>query len=170
MKDKRIYIVLLFILSSFIGVAQSRRFQCDSCPTIQDGFTGSFGVSFQRHIDPEVGVIYCVSTLKHSNAVPVVFLPKLSTEFYLAGGEPYLAPKISFEAFYAFAGARINLIDYTNFKISDYRFTPEIGLTLAGVIDIYYGYNIPIGNTRIENVVTNRITVTFNFIPYLNYR
>ena len=164
MEDKRNYILLLFILCFFAATSQNRRVRCDSCPQYENGFTFSFGVSFQRHVNPEVGILYFNSLEKIIYKSPISIMYKLSSEFYIAAGDPYFGPKLSYEATFYFAGVRLNLIDYTSFKASDFRFTPEIGISLSKVLDIYYGYNIPLGTERISNVVNNRVTVTINII------
>lgn len=88
--------------------------------------------------------------------------PKVSSEFNFNFKQFFLGPKVSYEFDYYVIGARINLIDYTDFKQSDFRFTPEIGLTFVSYLNLFYGYNVPLSSGETRFAGTNRITLTIN--------
>jgi len=91
-----------------------------------------------------------------------IAFPKLGSEFTFDNNNLILGPKISIENVFWLLGTRLNVIDYTDFKQQDWRFTPEIGISFGGLLSIYYGYNIPLSNKRINSVSENRITLTVN--------
>lgn len=78
-----------------------------------------------------------------------------------------IGPKLSYEINYVFIAARANITTYTDFKKTDIRFTPEIGITLFGLLNIYYGYNLALSDFQFNEIGNHRIGVHINIIPFL---
>lgn len=57
---------------------------------------------------------------------------------------------------------RLNLTDYDPGRTNDFRFSPQLGLTILGMVNIYYGYNFPLRKNNIPEIGYNKITVNFN--------
>jgi hypothetical protein len=123
----------------------------------------SIGISYQNQMVGELGVLYGKYTSGGQCNPGIVSGMKLATEFNFDSHNFYLAPKLSYELDLVLISARINIIDYTNSIYHDLKFTPEIGLTLLGIGNLHYGYNIPITPSKIDNVVTHRVTLVFNY-------
>ncbi len=140
---------LLFIFIGNCNVAYSQEF----------GFSG--GVSYEKQFLGESGLLY--GTALYGPCTPIGYAgTKLSTEFNFNSNRFLLGPKLSCEFDFALFGARLSVIDYTDFKLHDLRFSPEVGLTCLGVFGLYYGWNIPLTSERIEWVSSNRITFIIN--------
>ena len=77
------------------------------------------------------------------------------------------------KAFYEYnfgiiVGSRINATTYFKGSVRDFRVTPEIGLSGLGMINIFYGYNIPVSGSEINEVSRQRINITINIIGRMN--
>jgi hypothetical protein len=126
-------------------------------------FILSAGISYQKQAVGEIGVIYGYSSLSDvCNPGGVVGI-KLASEFNFNRNKFFIAPKLGAELNYFIFGLRLNVIDYTDFMYHDFKFTPEIGLSLMGAINLFYGYNCSLTPKRLENIGTHRITLTVNF-------
>ncbi len=133
----------------------------------------SGGVSYQKQVFGELGMMYATDVgsryLDGPRYIAIIIGPKISSEFNFKFNHFIIGPKISYEADiwlgYLLMGTRLNVIDYTDFKQNDFRFTPEIGLSFLSFVDLFYGYNIPLSSTRADFAGTNRITLTISFGP-----
>ena len=121
------------------------------------------GITYQNNLGGQIGV-YKYRNLYGSSCIGQFGLKgyKLETEFYF-NKELLIAPKISCEMNFFFVGARLNIIDYTNFKYHNFNITPELGFTFYGQCNLFYGYNIPINKPQIDNVGRHKITFVYNF-------
>lgn len=149
----------------------------------KNGFVPSYGCSFQYHFVGELGLQYGIgkvwdgTTLFEYGHPYSLFYPRIATEFYFVRKDLCLGPKIALEYIYRWFCTRANIIDYINFHDQhDLRFTPEIGIAFHNVtidssdffelINVYYGYNIPVGENRIADIPGNRVTISINLIQY----
>jgi hypothetical protein len=167
---RKVFFILL------IAVPASVFCQIEDHPTNPDGtknswlnggqiiFSGS--LSYQKQLMGEIGLMDMNASGGGPCNPPIAVGPKFSSEFNFISRQFFIGPKISYEADFILFGARLNIIDYTDFKQNDFRFTPEIGLTIIGFIDLFYGYNIPLSSTRLDYIGTNRITLTINLFKY----
>jgi hypothetical protein len=125
-------------------------------------FILSTGFVYDERFWGDIGIVYA-----KTNNTDLLKLGlagyRLGTEFTFAHDKFLLGPKISAEVDFWFFGMRMNIIDYTDFTYHDLKLTPEIGLTLDGQIDIFYGYNISLSESNIPYVGDHRLTVTLNF-------
>ena len=126
----------------------------------------SIGVSYQKQIVGEIGVLVAKSISSGKRQPGLLFGYKLASEFNFDDKDFYLGPKLAFEADVYLISARLNIIDYTNTTYHDLKFTPEIGVSLFGIANLHYGYNIPLTASNIKTVGTHRITLTVNIGEY----
>jgi hypothetical protein len=115
----------------------------------------------------EIGIGYgYVPAGQGGTYIPGLILsPTLGVEFNhsLKGEErSIIAPKFSFEAHYVLFGARLNVIDYQTQGQHDWRFRPEAGLSLLGIVNVFYGYNIPLSENRFAEVQPHKISLALN--------
>lgn len=93
----------------------------------------------------------------------------LATEFNLRKNDPVIGAKAFYEVTLIAFGLRLNSITYFKGSATDFRFTPEIGLTANGLYNIYYGYSIPLGSKEFEEISRSRLNVTFNLFRGLKF-
>jgi hypothetical protein len=61
-------------------------------------------------------------------------------------------PKLSAEAHFLFFGARLNSIYYTsNFHSGSFKLRPEVGITILGYVNVFYGYTFNVSNRYFYN-------------------
>jgi hypothetical protein len=71
---------------------------------------------------------------------------------FLFDKEIIFGPKLSAEANLMFLGTRLNATYYTaDFKSGSFKIRPEIGLTLLGLINVFYGYTFNNSNPAFIN-------------------
>jgi hypothetical protein len=91
----------------------------------------------------------------------------LATEVDLNKGNSIVGVKTFFDINLIMFGARLNAINYFKGHQTDFRLTPEVGLTLNSLFTIYYGYNIPIRGTALNEISRSRLNVTINLFRKL---
>lgn len=91
----------------------------------------------------------------------------LATEIDLNNGNAIVGVKTFFDFNLIVFGTRLNAISYFKGQQTDFRLTPEAGLTLNSRFTIYYGYNIPISGTELNEINRNRLNVTINLFRRL---
>ncbi|MBC7447971.1 MAG: hypothetical protein H7330_07910 [Hymenobacteraceae bacterium] len=75
-----------------------------------------------------------------------------------------VAPKLWYEAEFLFVGGRVDLTYYRYRNQNDLRLTPQVGLSLAGHGNLFYGVNIPLTPERLDVLNRHRLTLFFNFL------
>jgi hypothetical protein len=124
-----------------------------------------------NHRWAEVGVGYGITPAPKSappqgGYIPnLIFSPTFGMEFnYGIRGEDrkIYAPKFSVELHNYIVGTRLNLINYRAQGQQDWRFRPEAGFSLVGIVYVFYGYNIPLSETRFAEVQPHKISVCIN--------
>jgi hypothetical protein len=73
-----------------------------------------------------------------------------------------IAPKIGYELAGMVFCFRGNAVCYFHKSQRDLRLLPEIGITLACMVNITYGYGFPILDNKILDIGRSRITLTIN--------
>ena len=77
-------------------------------------------------------------------------------------------PKLSAEAHFMIYGTRLNATYYTtDFRTGSFKIRPEVGLTLLGYINVFYGYTFNISSPTFYNQ-KHSISI-FGNIPILKY-
>jgi hypothetical protein len=127
------------------------------------------GISKQKQIMGEVGLLYGNWLHEHSGITIGMSGMKVSTEFNFKAENFTIAPKVGYEMAILYVGGKLSIMDYTNFTYHDFKLTPEIGLTSAGLMNVYYGINIPITKSRLDNVSLHRFSLTFNLDKFYTF-
>lgn len=73
-----------------------------------------------------------------------------------------IAPKLNLELNYILVSARMGFVSYMKRGNFDLRFLPEVGLTLAGGVNLMYGYGLPLLSNRVDDISRHRVTLTVN--------
>jgi hypothetical protein len=73
-----------------------------------------------------------------------------------------IGPKFSFEYCLTPLDLKASFIYYSDFKDRDLRILPEIGFGFAGIINLYYGYAIPLQKFEFGSIGRSRISLNFN--------
>jgi hypothetical protein len=115
----------------------------------------------------EVGIGYGITPLNDdSDYIPTLIVsPTVGMEFnYATRGEDrkIYAPKFSLEAHYILLGTRLNIVDYQAGGQHDWRFRPEAGVSLVGILSVFYGYNVPLSETRFPEIQPHKLSVCIN--------
>lgn len=106
-----------------------------------------------------IGDIGVISGVAVENMTTAGF--RMGSEFSL-NENFFIAPKVGAELNLVLISAKMSFINYTDFKYYEPKITPEIGLSIVGVLNFTYGYNIPLSKKRIEHVPTHRFSVILN--------
>jgi hypothetical protein len=120
------------------------------------------GIVKQKQLMGEVGLLYGKWFHEHSGVTIGMSGMKVSTEFNFQSKNFTIAPKVGYEFAILYVGGKLSLMDYTNFTYHDFKLTPEIGLTSAGYMGVYYGINIPITKSHLDNVSLHKFSLMFN--------
>lgn len=78
----------------------------------------------------------------------------------------YLTPRVGFDFHYFLFGSRISFSNYTNFKQSQYYLLPEVGISIIGIFNVLYGYNIKISNDENFEPDRHKISITLTLPVY----
>ena len=127
--------------------------------------TPVLGLIYQKQLFMELGLMHSNAESTASNFVnnlPALIAYKLSTEFNFNFNHFMMAPKLGLEFDPTYFCFRVNIIDFTDFKTNDFRFTPEVGFGLIGIITLCFGWNIPLTHTEVPNITTYSIALHFN--------
>ena len=94
--------------------------------------------------------------------------PSLGTDLVLDFKNNFLlAPKFSFEYHYLLAGARLNVLYYTDTKLSQgaLKLRPEIGASLFGKVWLFYSYTLNLTNREFYKM-KHGITIGLNVAKF----
>jgi hypothetical protein len=89
------------------------------------------------------------------------------------GGEIELAKnpnytvKCYFEATRVFIGGRLNMSYTKNFRSSAFIVTPELGISVVGIVYCYFGYAAPVYKMGADKFNGFRISIGFSLVDYL---
>ena len=125
-------------------------------------FIFSAGLSWQQQLVGELGVIYGFSARGGSCNPGGLGGIKIASEFNFNSKNFFIGPKLCAELDFLIFGTRLNLIDYTDFTYHDLKFTPEVGLSFSGMLNLFYGHNYSLTDKRLHYISNNRISLTLN--------
>jgi len=74
-----------------------------------------------------------------------------------------ITTKIGYELMTLLPGARISLLNVTDFKRNQICVLPEIGLSYYGIFYIMYGYNFNLSRHNIFNAKGHQVNIGLNF-------
>ncbi|MBS1536534.1 MAG: hypothetical protein JST20_02145 [Bacteroidetes bacterium] len=144
-------------------------------PDNQNRLFFSPGFVYQNIFMGEVGIIYGIKVegrgYNRLRQYSVLSGVKLSMEFFfnfntnIVGDNTILGPKLSYEIrILRSIGGRLNVINYTDFTVNDICITPEAGFLVPGFLNVFYGYNIHLSNTRFKEISNHRLSVTLKAV------
>ena len=130
---------------------------------------GTVGYTTQNQDVLELGIKRTSIDRNGNKSDGQYFMTYLMYTYLLIGSEitvdknTLVAPKIGAGFNFLLANLNVNFIAYNhNFKEFHPAFVPEIGLSLIGIIQVNYGYNLYLSNAHSFNN-HNRLSVRINF-------
>src|SRR5205807_1421321 len=75
-----------------------------------------------------------------------------------------VGPRIFVEERMDYVGVRLNAANYFRRQESDFRIMPEIYFSFLGIVNIAFGYSVPLSTKAFGDISTYRFTITYNFI------
>lgn len=118
------------------------------------------GISYQGEFFGEINLMYSRLAIEHGGNT--IWGPRIGLEANFSKDRFIYAPKVGYELSGMLIALRGNAIGYIDDKKLDLRLLPEAGLSLAGAINLTYGYSLPILNFKSPEVARHRITLTAN--------
>jgi hypothetical protein len=149
--------VLSIIFIGLLSLIVSGQTESEKPPT---KIIFSPGLIYQGQFLGELNLMF--SKLEIETGGSVIWGPRIGLETGYSQDKFLIAPKIGYEFSGLLICLRGNALVYIQDKKSDYRLLPEIGISLGGAMNLCYGYNFHIYNDKIENIGTNRISLTIN--------
>jgi len=151
----KIYIlVLLFILVSSSTFSQVGKKNIPIKPIL------SPGLIYQNQFMGELNVMF--SRLELTTGGSAIWGPRIGLESGFNKDKFIIAPKVGYELSGLLFCIRGSALTYFQANKVDVRFLPEIGLSLSGALNLCYGYNFHLFNDKIDDVTSNRISLTLN--------
>jgi hypothetical protein len=133
----------------------------------QQRLVPKIGISLQERMFVEVGVYW--HNIYHHPLSLASKGPYATIDIMVDEQNLLIGPKLGYEFT---AGVFGTAFDVTYFYDKDYNSegldrrafvaTPKVGLTLLGFMDVFYGYQIPLSETRITSISRHRFSITFN--------
>ncbi|WP_207434054.1 hypothetical protein [Sabulibacter ruber] len=118
------------------------------------------GVSYQGQFFGEFNLMY--SKLWGEHFGTFLIGPRLGIETNFNPTNFIYAPKIGYEISGLLFSTRANMVGYIENENLDLRLLPELGTSLLGLVNLNYGYNIPLKTFRATDVSKHRVTLTAN--------
>jgi hypothetical protein len=121
------------------------------------------GFIAQDHAWGELGVSYGrVGDFSRCGGSMLTSLFALTAECTFVNKDLLIAPKISYEFGAGIYVVKASLIRFEKTGIIDYRITPELGLNFQR-IGLFFGWNIPLSNSRLDFISNTRFSLVSNF-------
>jgi hypothetical protein len=118
------------------------------------------GISYQGQIFGEINLMYSKLAIEHGGNA--IWGPRIGIEANFSRDRFIYAPKVGYELSGMLIALRGNAVGYFDDRKLDLRLLPEAGVSLAGAINLTYGYSLPILNHKSTEVARHRITLTAN--------
>jgi hypothetical protein len=149
---------LLFILPiiSFAATAASRH---------EDAYKGlQVGVGYSRSTFIDVSLVSGRKIWANDDKFIIGFSGfTAGGSFHFNNENAVVAAKVGYEyvAVWLFAG-KLDCAYYTDTDVGDLRLVPQLGFSLVGLVNLYYGYKIPLAGYRLDPVGRHCINLTCN--------
>ncbi|MBI3503119.1 MAG: hypothetical protein HY063_15135 [Bacteroidetes bacterium] len=162
-------IFILFILFLFV---KNLLAQTDSLPNAKRKFMPAIkiGGNYVGFFTGEAGFLFGMTRKNLHEASKVTSTtchgPAISCEIGKPGNDLLIAPKLSYEYYSIFYGARISVVDYMNGSTHNIYICPEAGISGGASFTIFAGANIPVSG-GIGEVKTFRASLVINLFSYL---
>ena len=107
------------------------------------------------------------NSFKQTKAM-TIFLhgPSLGCEFGNYQDAFRVAPKLSYEVYSLYLGGRVSLVDYMKNAEHNLYVSPEAGITLGSMLNIFAGASFPVSGEELEEIKTFRLTVSINLLLF----
>lgn len=83
-----------------------------------------------------------------------------AAEFNFRKKDFIVGPKLIYEYTFEYVAIRSEFTWFTDFRKSDPRFSPGVGVALRGWIGVYYMYQLPLIRNPFEKIARNKLSVT----------
>lgn len=93
---------------------------------------------------------------------PVIWGPRAGIECNVRLDDFVYAPNIGYELSGLPLAVRASAIAYISKATIDVRLVPEAGFSFFGLLNLTYGYCIPILESRVADISRHRVTLTAN--------
>lgn len=121
------------------------------------------GVNFQRHMFWEAGLQWAHIEDGSPSTTPTYTAYKAGIEYQDTPNGRIIAPKVGASAEFYFLAFRGSLAGYSQGARFDPRAIVEVGLSVPlCLVQFTYGWNIPLGTDRIDEVTPHRFGITIN--------
>ncbi|OON70224.1 hypothetical protein B0919_05675 [Hymenobacter sp. CRA2] len=125
---------------------------------LAQGKIGGVEVGFQQHDGGtgEWGFNHGPSLELEALAKPLIVAPKFSyeVEYYVIGG------RLDFAAYIPLGGPK---------RAVDLRVIPQAGASLLGVVNVFYGYALPLTHSPLDVLGRHRVSVFINFLKLTKF-
>jgi hypothetical protein len=170
---------IALLLVPLCSKAQPARYQSDSTQvartdTIPHTSRGLTGFTIKR-LTPQIGFLtqrsastgistdgFSAGVVYSSGIFGYHWGPGIGIEYLSNRG--VVAPKLWFEAEVMIFTARLDCGYYEYRKRSDLRLTPQLGVSLLGFLNAYYGYQVPVNQQELSFLSRHRFTFTLNLL------
>ena len=123
-------------------------------------FVPKVGVGVQDAAFAEVGVQYhqiFVHPLSLASAGPY-----LTFDGIVLDDDFILGPKLGYEFTAGLIGLAADFTYYTDFDRESVTFTPKVGLSLMGFVNLFYGRNFVLSEDSFKSISKSRFSLVFN--------
>jgi hypothetical protein len=152
-----LYCFFCFYISTCVAQTASQR---------ELTFLLKAGLSWQQSGFAETGIsnFYDIGSgdmKDHSASRPWAMIgPTAGCEFRLQSGRFAFVPKLGCEYYNLGRGffARLHVADYTDLRVSDLRLVPGIGVSFIAILNISYGYALPLTPARLPGLTPHQLS------------
>lgn len=157
----------IFLFTSAICLAPVRVFaQRDTLTHVLPDQLGiSAGAVFNTHAALDLGLIWGTYDGGGSCSFPTYAGVRAGLEYRDGTHAPLVAPKVGVEANFLIIATRLSVVDYRQGTLEDPRLVPEIGLWLPPAFQLLYGWNIPLSDERVPDLLHHRLSISVNLDP-----
>jgi hypothetical protein len=97
--------------------------------------------------------------------------PYLTVDGIIKDDVIIVGPKLGYEITAGLAGVAADFTYYSDFDRGAVVFTPRAGLSILGVVNLFYGRNLPLSDFQFKGIDKNRFSLVFNLNrDYFNLR
>jgi len=160
-----IYYSIIALLCCAVTIAQSNEPQLPAAIADEDGhfndlsFSPGFIVQRQAFAEANLNIGEVLS----NGSVLGIAGYRIGAESNLRTGRDFIiAPKVGYEVCILIGVVRLSAINYFKGSTSEFRILPEVGLSMFGLINITYGYNIRVTSPAIGDISSHRLAISIN--------
>jgi hypothetical protein len=150
-------IIIVLLLAGLNGFGQEKGY-----------FVLEPSYAYYKQHEINFALVRSINVVDHVVDLPLGYIgPFISGGINIADNRNLLVTKAGLVGFVYFIGARVSIINHTDFNVNQFSFRPEIGLTLFGYVSATYCYNFKLSNRDTFNIEGHVITFSIGFEPFL---